>query len=72
MTYNSKKNTAYIKANVPKDRLEQYTKDIKSDAIRDFAEWLENNEFIKDYNWTLEEYEVISADIITKMYEDDQ
>lgn len=68
MTYNSEKNTAYIKANVPKDRLEQYTKDIKSETIRDFAEWLEECGLLT--LWQGDYCESLSAEKVLEMYKE--
>lgn len=45
MTYNKEKNIAYIKANIPKDRLEQFKEEIRADERRKFAEWLVKNMF---------------------------
>lgn len=43
MKYNTKANIAYIKANVPKDRLEQFEVEIRADERKKMAEELLSN-----------------------------
>lgn len=49
MKYNTEKNEAYIKANVPKGRLEQYKAEVRNKTINEFASELKKHkEFIFD------------------------
>lgn len=52
MKYNTEKNIAYIKANVPKDRLEQYNAEIRADertkCIRELMLAMSKSPFLDD------------------------